>query len=147
MREESIDKLVRRFGEKNTPIFLKALAQGKHFAQAIETPIGVELLSDATGRLESLTNKVINEEDVFPLHIIKNVCQIGKLISRRNKRFTVPKKSQLLLEDEKAGELYFHLFAIYFRRFDLSYCDGFPKLENIQGTFDYTFYIIGNLYN
>ena len=61
MREENIDKLLRRFGEKNTPIFLKALAKGKHFAQAIETPIGKELLSDATGRLEALTGKVIQE--------------------------------------------------------------------------------------
>lgn len=61
MREENIDKLLKRFGEKNTPVFLKALARGKQFVQAIETPIGKELLADATSRLESLVNKVIQE--------------------------------------------------------------------------------------
>lgn len=62
MRDEEIhSRLLKRFGEKNTPIFLKTLAKGKQFAQAIETPIGKELLSDATSRLENLVNKVIHE--------------------------------------------------------------------------------------
>ena len=51
-------------------------------------------------------NKVINEEDVFVLHMPRVVCQSAGLIHKRKSKFLVPKKRHSLLSDEKAGELY-----------------------------------------
>ena len=92
-------------------------------------------------------NKVLNETDVFPLHIIKTASELAGLISKRSKKLLVTSRYQHLLSDEKAGELYFLLFRAYFRKFNLAYCDRFPKLENIQGTFDYSLYRISRLCN
>ena len=50
-----------------------------------------------------------------------------------------------MLSDENAGDLYFHLFGIYFRKFNVGYCDRLPDLEDIQETFDYTLYRIGQI--
>ena len=89
--------------------------------------------------------KALNETDAGPLHIIKIVCEVGGLIKKRSKRFFVPKKYQHLLSDEKAGELYYLLFEIYFKKFNLGYCDGFPKVESIQITFDYSLYRLSKI--
>ena len=69
-----------------------------------------EMELDAKDRISTIRcNKVLNEEDVFSLHIIKIVCEIGKLINGRSKRFLVSGKYKNLLADEKAGELYFRV--------------------------------------
>ena len=91
--------------------------------------------------------KVFNEDDVRPLHIIKIICEAGGLINKRSQKFHVTKRYQDLLSDDKAGELYYLLFKIYFRKFNWGYCDRLPKLESLQGTFDYILYRISKVCN
>lgn len=71
-------------------------------------------------------NKVVNETDVFPLHISRIVCGVSGLIGKSKGRFVVRKKCQKLLAPERAGELFSALFITYFRKFNLSFADGMP---------------------
>jgi len=92
-------------------------------------------------------NKVINEIDVFPLHIIRTVCECADIIHKRAKRFLVAKKYQYLLDDDKTGELYHLLFQTYFTKFNLGYRDRLPELKEIQDTIGYSLYRISQFCN
>ena len=90
-------------------------------------------------------NKVINEEDVFPLHIVRIVCECAGLIHKRKNKFLVLKKYYELLQKEKAGELYYLLFHSYFTKFNLSYLDRLPDLVCIQETIAYSINRLGEI--
>jgi len=92
-------------------------------------------------------NKVLNEVDVFPLHIVRVVCDCAGLIKKRSKRFIVPKKYQGLISDDKAGMLYYMLFNAYFTKFNMGYVGRFPAIDSIQTTVSYSFYRISKLCN
>jgi len=78
--------------------------------------------------------KVINEQDVWPLHEVRLLAEYGKLVARRNKRFTVTKLGRELLADERAGELFRRLFLTYFRTLDLCYLVHLREQPEIQAT-------------
>ncbi len=88
-------------------------------------------------------NKVINEDDVLPLHIIRIVCEQIGIIKKKSKKFYVVKKYQSFLSDSKAGELFYLLFYNYFRKFNLGYLDRLTELECIQNTLGYSLYRLG----
>lgn len=90
-------------------------------------------------------NKVMNEDDVFPLHVARIVCESAGLIHKRKNKFLVTKKHQNLLSDEKAGELYNLLFNAYFRKFNIGYLDRLPELNCIQDTVAFSLYRIGEV--
>lgn len=92
-------------------------------------------------------NKVLNEADLFPLHIIKIVCKCAGLIKNRSKKILIPNKYHHLLSEERAGELYYLLFEAYFKKFNLAYLDRFPEMEGIQGTFDFSLYRLSIICN
>ena len=99
------------------------------------------LVLDAETKADILRfNKVINEEDVMPLHIVRIVCEDTKLIQCRKKKFLVTSKGRELVSEEKAGELYYELFDSYFRKFNIAYVDRLPDLDSVQGTIGYSFY-------
>lgn len=85
-------------------------------------------------------NKVLNEHDVRPLHIIRIICELARLVRRRKRKFLVTNKGQQLLGEQKAGELYTLLFRTFFRQFNLSYLDGLPECYGLQGTIAYSLY-------
>jgi hypothetical protein len=89
--------------------------------------------------------KVINEEDVFALHIPRVVCQSAGLIHKRKNKFLVLKKYHSLLSDEKAGELYALLFNSYFTKFNIGYADALPELAGVQHTIAYSIYRLGEI--
>lgn len=78
--------------------------------------------------------KVINEQDVWPLHEVRLVAEYGKLVARRKQRFTVTKLGRDLLTDERAGELFRRLFLTYFRTLDLCYLVHVREQPEIQAT-------------
>lgn len=114
----------------NTRLFLAALAEGNG---APTTSTGnlnrvfVGLMFDrvklpAVAR-ESIRrfNKVLNEQDLWVVHMARIISECARLIARRKKRFQLTKSGRALLPDDKAGALYRALFVAYFRRFDLCY--------------------------
>jgi hypothetical protein len=73
--------------------------------------------------------KVLNELDLWALHLVRLVSECARLIARRKKRFRVTKAGRGLLPDDQAGALYHALFLAYFRRFDLCYF----QLRDVHG--------------
>ena len=78
--------------------------------------------------------KVINEQDVWPLHEARLLAEYGKVLARRNQRFSVTKRGRELLSDARAGELFRRLFLTYFRTMDLSYLVHVREQPEIQAT-------------
>ena len=88
---------------------------------------------------------MINEQDVWALHVVRVVCQSAGLVHQRKTKFLVPKKHYILLSDERAGELYALLFKAYFKEFSLAYGDRMPTLACIQHTIPYSVYRLGKI--
>lgn len=78
--------------------------------------------------------KVINEHDLWPLHVVRVVAECAGLVTRRNKRFQLTRTGKAALADDQAGELYRRLFLAYFRRFDLHYDFHLRDVPGIQET-------------
>jgi hypothetical protein len=79
--------------------------------------------------------KVVNELDVWPLHLARVVAECAGLLTRRNKRFQLTRAGRELLPDEQAGALYRRLFLAYFRRFNLQYDFHLRDVPLIQQSF------------
>jgi len=89
--------------------------------------------------------KVINESDIWALHIARVVCQIGKLLRKYKKRFVLTRKARELLPEDRAGALYHHLFHTMFREFNLDYISHWADVPTIQATLPYELYRISRL--
>ena len=87
--------------------------------------------------------KVINEPDVWPLHITRVNLQLARLIKLRTGWFTITKKGAEMLADERAGTLYEHLFRTFFRKFNLGYLDRHPADGAFQYTIGLCLYMVG----
>ncbi len=77
--------------------------------------------------------KVLNEEDLFPLHSARLICKICNLIGITKGHYNVRKKALPLLESGAAGQLYKQLFLTFFTRYNIGY--GFrygPDLDWLQ---------------
>lgn len=127
----------------NTRVFLAALAEADsvpatatgNLARAFIGQILDRLvLSKPCREIIRRVCKVINEQDVWPLHIVRLVCGCAGLAGRRNKRFRLTKAGRALLPDDQAGALYRKLFTAYFRRFDLHYNFRFRDVPGLQDT-------------
>jgi hypothetical protein len=78
--------------------------------------------------------KVINEQDLWPLHLARVVAELAGFVVRRNKRFQLTRAGRELLPDNQAGALYRRLFLAYFRRFDLHYDFRLRAVPRIQAS-------------
>lgn len=85
-------------------------------------------------QLNRMLTKVVNELDVFPLHLIHIVCEVGGLVTKRRNRLTASRKAVELSADDQAGRLFRHLFIAFFRRFRLDYLSPFRDTPQIQAT-------------
>lgn len=77
---------------------------------------------------------MINELDVWPLHLARVISECAKLVIRRNKAFQLTRLGRELLREDRAGELYRLLFIAYFRRFDLRYAFHPREVRSFQQT-------------
>lgn len=85
-------------------------------------------------------NKVINEADVPDLQLLREVCQMGGLIARRQKHFRATARTRDLLADDQAGAFYRYLFLTFFRKLDLRSVFHFRDVGGIQETLAVTFW-------
>lgn len=83
-------------------------------------------------------NKVVNEEDVWPLHINRVVAQQAGLIRKTRGAFLLTKKGRDLCGESRAGELFALLFHSFFRKFNMAYLDRAPECPFIQETIGYS---------
>ena len=139
----------------NTKILLTTLLELKNINTAtakrnlnrkVVNTVFDSLVLDSETREDILRfNKVINEEDVLPLNVVRIVCEEAKLILCRKKKFLISSRGKELLHNDKAGQLYYQLFRIYFRKFNIGYVDRLPALDCVQNTIAYSFYRLSRI--
>jgi hypothetical protein len=77
-------------------------------------------------------NKVLNEQDLWALHLSRVVSEKAGLVARRSKVFKLTRQGAALLAEDRAGELYHRLFIAYFRKFNLHYDFHLRDVPGIQ---------------
>jgi hypothetical protein len=80
-----------------------------------------------------------NEGDVLWLVVLRHTLLFARLLVRRRGLVT-SKQGRLLLEEQRAGELYALLFTTFFRTFDLRFFDNADRHPGLQPTVAYSFY-------
>ncbi len=90
-------------------------------------------------------NKVINERDVWPLHIARIICQAGGLLKKNKARLVVTGKAKQCASEAGAGELFAQLFDALFHQTNLAYFDPMQEVPGIQITFPYGLYRLAQL--
>ncbi|MGA1530942.1 MAG: hypothetical protein ACO398_09385 [Kiritimatiellia bacterium] len=90
--------------------------------------------------------KKLDEEDVWPLHIVRVVCEEAKLLRLYKGVFVATKRGKELLKEDLAGELFEALFLTYFFRLNLSYNQRFNFDTNcLQQCVTYSLYRLGKV--
>ena len=76
-------------------------------------------------------SKRITEQDVWPLHSARVICELAGLLHRRSQHFHITRSGRRLADPARAGELYALLFRTWFRKFDIEYVSGieWPGLQ------------------
>ena len=94
----------------------------------------LEAMRFPPGYLEQLhrMNKVVNEEDVWPLHVLRVNLDVAGLIKLRKGTFSITKRGRSMLPPESAGRLYAHLFRSYFGKFNMDYRSRFGRSSGLQ---------------
>lgn len=87
--------------------------------------------------------RVRNEEDLFPLHVMRLLLEIAGLVKRRRGVFSLTQRGARLAGDERAGELLAILVRTQFRRLNLAYLDRAAPGPEFQRTIGYTLYQFG----
>jgi hypothetical protein len=109
----------------------------------------VECLTWPEGYVEELhrMNKVINEQDVFPLHVVRLLLNLSGLLSLKRGLFSVTKKGEKLLREDQAGALYQVLFKAMFKKLNLAYLDRMPPVPSLQETISYSLFLLSGMEN
>lgn len=58
-----LTQLARKMGKKNASNLLSVLGRDKQFINALDTPVGQELLKDATSCVEDIISLILQEKD------------------------------------------------------------------------------------
>jgi hypothetical protein len=138
----------------NSRLFLTALAEGTGAPATATGNLNRTFVHSMFDRLKlpqsyrsSIRDvcKVVNEQDLWPLHLVRVVGECAGLVVRRKKSFLLTKLGRSLLPDDQAGSLYRRLFLAYFRRFDLHYDFHLRDAPGIQQTLAVTLWRLGTV--
>ncbi len=110
---------------------IKATAKRNLPRSFVNTMVDVFLNAEQKDLTLSM-NKVLNEQDLFPLHEARIVCQVAGLIGLTKGRFNLRKKTLPLLEPGASGQLYKKLFFAFFRKYNIGYRFGGLDLDWLQ---------------
>ncbi len=86
------------------------------------------------GYLENIhrRNLVVNEDDAWPLHLLRVNLEIAGLIKLRKGSFSITRKGMKLRAPEAAGKLFAHLFRSYFSEFNIQYGERLSDQPSLQ---------------
>jgi hypothetical protein len=125
-------------------LFLRLLHEDKGAQLTLQGNLTRESVASLAGRmpwsrehvsqLNRMRTKVVNELDVFPLHIIRTVSGFGGLVTRRRNRLTASRKAVELSADDQAGRLFRYLFVTFFRQLNLDDLSPFRDVPGVQDT-------------
>jgi hypothetical protein len=99
----------------------------------------------ATSRFRDTRSITRNEEDVWPLHLLRILLELGGLIKRRKGVFSLTRAGERLAHEARVGALLATLFRAHFQRLNLGYLDGLESLPEFQRTVAYALYRFGRV--
>lgn len=83
-------------------------------------------------------NKVINEHDVWLLHVCRVLLQLSGLLHKHKGKLKGIKKNAQYSLNSRSGELYRHLFITYFRKMNISHLSyKYYEYLNLQESVPY----------
>ena len=89
--------------------------------------------------------KITREEDVWPLHVLRTVLQVGGLIRKYRGAFRITRRGRELSGQAEGGVLFAHLFRTFFGRFNLAYLDLGEDDLLLQAAFPRSLWAIGQM--
>ena len=89
-------------------------------------------------------SKVLNEEDLYEVHVPRVVLELAGLLARRKGVFRVTRKGERLLGEEAAGRLYAALVTAFFTKLNLGYLDRFDN-DSFQWTVGFALWLLGQI--
>lgn len=89
--------------------------------------------------------KVVNEEDVFSLHLTRILLEVAGLLKLRKGVFSLTRAGERLRDESRAGELFATLFRTHFRKLNLALLDGVGSAPGFQHTIAYPLYRFGQV--
>lgn len=118
---------------------VKATATGKNLPRKFVAELMDALLTKEECKHIREWNKAVNEFDVPRINGLRVVLEVAGLIQQRKGSFYIVKKRQHLLETDNAGNLFKHLFIVFFRKFNINYMAMYgERLGSIQDGAPYT---------
>lgn len=136
----------------NARLFLHRLAEtggaGATTAGNLKRAFVAELLEVMRwreGYLEDLhrMNRVVNEDDAWPLHVLRVNLEIAGLVKLRKGTFSITKRGREMAAPQAAGRLNAHLFRCYFGDFNLEYGHGGHDGPSLQPAVPLLLWLIG----
>jgi hypothetical protein len=140
----------------NARIFLKSVLDAGHVKATVANNLNrafvhrmLEQLHFGPGFVEDVRRvcKVINEMDVWPLHILRVNLQMARLIARRKGKFVATRKGRELQSEARAGQLYELLFRTFFHTFNLAYLDRLADAYGFQHMIGVSLYALSRCAN
>ncbi len=84
-----------------------------------------------------------NEQDAAPIHYVRLLLEVARLLKRQRGAFSLTKRGEALRAPERAGELFAVLFRAWFRDFNLAYADGLDEEPGFQRAIAFSLYAFG----
>lgn len=84
--------------------------------------------------------KVINELDVWPLHLTRILLELAGGVKRKKNDFSLTNSGKKWTEEKQAGTLFRMLFTSHFLRLNLAYLDRLVDNSPLQTTIIYSFF-------
>ena len=89
--------------------------------------------------------KILNEEDVWSLHIPRILLELAGMVKRRKGLFSLTRTGERLAAEGRAGELFAALFRVHFRRFNLGYLSRARDVPEFQFSVAYSLFRFGQV--
>lgn len=117
-----------------------AVTQAGNLSRAVVKQLAPRLRASRGPFAEQLrAGKVVNEQDVLWLNVLRHVLTIAGLIVRR-KGFRITGRGRELVAGDRVGELYALLFETFFRKLNLQVLDRSDRHAGLQGTIAFSFF-------
>jgi hypothetical protein len=87
------------------------------------------------------------EDDVYQLSRLKHLLDMAGLIKKKNKKFSLTKKGQLILLQENYLDLYREIILSWANHFSWGFSDGYSDLALIQRSAVFNFYLLYKIAN
>lgn len=137
----SLSKVEKSFFFDNARQFLLTLKEEKSFpltrSGLLKRKMVKRLLKQTRwpdNYIETMTEdrKRPDETDIWLLHGIRVLLDMAELIEEKENSFRLNKKVKHMLDEENAGQLYRHLFSVYFKEMNLGYLGSTFELPHLQ---------------